>query len=367
MDQTSKPLHVLLIWVVVALGWHAPVWAETVEDLYSAEVLVAGQDGESRSVGMQQALILVLGKVSGAALATDEELQARLGDAGRYARTFGYHETDETLQTQEGETIPASRMRVSFDPRGVTLLARELDLPIWGANRPSVLVWLIEEERGKRQVVASGGTGPVHEALEAGGEERGLPLMLPLMDIDDRTEITDTELWGLFAEPIVEASARYNPGAVLAGRYYRVASNQLAGRWMMIFRGERTSIDVRAADETELVNKGIDLAVRELAARYAIRLGDASELPARLVLAGVNSGDDYAQAINYLQKITAVRSAKPIGVEGDQLTLHLTIDGTLAQLKEVIALDNRMQPELERSALEPVGSRSLYYQWLSLP
>ncbi|RRJ84149.1 DUF2066 domain-containing protein [Aestuariirhabdus litorea] len=367
MDQTVKPWCALLLWGMLALGWQSSARAELVDTLYSAEVLVPGQDAEFRTQGMQQALVQVLGKLSGGQLTADDALLGRIGDAGRFARTFAYRDSDRTLPNEQGEAIPASWMRVSFDPAGVTRLARELDLPIWGANRPSVLVWLVEESRGKRRIVASGGTEPVIEALSAAGESRGLPLMLPLMDIDDRTAISDTDLWGLFAEPISEASQRYNPGAILAGRYYRASATQWVGRWMMILRGERVSLDVKASSEAELVERGVDLAVRELASRYAVRLGEASEIPARLVLGGVKSVEAYAQAIDYLQKLTAVRSAKPMEVRGDQLTLHLTIDGSLQQLQEVIALEQQMLPEVERNAEEPQGSRSLYYQWQVRP
>ncbi|MCL6416294.1 DUF2066 domain-containing protein [Aestuariirhabdus sp. Z084] len=346
------------------MAWQTPVWAESVKNLYSAEVLVQGQDAESRAIGMKQALTIVLGKVSGSRLAADPAFLQRLGDAGRYARTFGYRETDETLTNDAGKQVAASRMKVSFDANGVMNLARELNMPIWGANRPSVLVWLIEERRGQREVVANGGTGPLNEALAAESDNRGLPVVLPIMDINDRTEITDTELWGLFAEPIVEASTRYNPGAILAGRFYRNASGQLIGRWMMIFRGERSSISVTSVSEQALVQQGMDLAVQELAKRYAVQADEISELPAKLLLSGVYSADDYAQAMAYLQQMTAVRGAKPLEVQGDLLTLHLTIDGGLQQLQEVIALDSRMQPQPQRNELEPIGSRSLYYQWL---
>ncbi len=354
----------LLVFAIIVAYMPVSATAAVYKNLYTAEVLVAGQDAGERDRGMQQALKIVLSKASGVIqLPNSDELNSVLSNANKYVATFGYSESEEMLENKAGKEVPALTLRVTFDRSAVSRMLRQTSLPIWGENRPSLLVWLVQENsRGQRSIVSHSADTPLHEALVKGADQRGLPLILPFVDVEDQAILSDTELWGLFADPVSTASVRYNPGIILAGRYYRSATNKYEGRWMLIFKGQRLNLDVRADSEASFVQQGIDLAATTLAERYALRTGEANEQPAKLIVDNVRSAGDYAAVIDYLESLTAVRSAKPIQVAGAELTVHLTIDGSLQRFQEAMTLSGQLQPKLELNALEPQGSRTLHYQ-----
>ena len=46
----------------------------------------------------------------------------------------------------------------------------------------------------------------------------GLPVSLPLMDLDDNMAVTATDVWGRFADPVLKASQRYGAEMVVLGK-----------------------------------------------------------------------------------------------------------------------------------------------------
>lgn len=46
----------------------------------------------------------------------------------------------------------------------------------------------------------------------------GLPVSIPLMDLDDNMAVNATDVWGRFADPILKASQRYGAEMVVLGK-----------------------------------------------------------------------------------------------------------------------------------------------------
>lgn len=105
-------------------------------------------------------------------------------------------------------------------------MIRDAGLPVWGQRRPDTLLWLAtEDENGNRQIIDDGAKGPVSSRLRELAVERGVPVVFPLMDLDDSVNISVFDVWGRFARTLQTASVRYQPDYIVGARLYKVKMN----------------------------------------------------------------------------------------------------------------------------------------------
>ena len=155
---------------------------------------------------------------------------------------------------QSYRQLPDNRLEASYNPRAIRGLLDSRSLPVWGKERPQVVVWLaINEGGGERYVIgmkgpvpgrlksnfaptADGSDGDQDEELtvadpellagemKALGASRGLPLQLPELDEEDQRVLAFSDIWNRRTAPLMLASQRYRGEAVLIGRDHQQMS-----------------------------------------------------------------------------------------------------------------------------------------------
>ncbi len=342
-----------LLVVVAACLFAATAFAARVENLYSAEVpLESGSDALSES--FEAALAQVLVKVTGRRdVGAVGDVAARFGDASRFVQQYRIAD-DGTVW-------------VRFDE---VALRRELDgigEPVWGAERPTTLVWLVLDEGfGQRRIlgdplreesvelVADGdpeGTAIVDE-LMAAADARGLPLGLPLADSAEMSAIPLGDVWGGDAESLLDASVRYGADAILVGRARSAGFDRVSVRWTLLLDDERFDW------EGDLAGGPNDVA-DFFAARLATSVGSSS----RIVLSvdRVDSLDAYGRLSSYLLQLDLVEELGVDRVSGDRVVFHLQVRGDVDTLMRSIALRRVLQPVDDAGLAppsDPFGSQS---------
>ena len=264
---------------------------------------------------------------------------------------------EEALASPEGfvqqyvfESDPEFGLTVKFDEGAVTRLVERLGLGWWSRVRPLVVAWLVvEDERGRKSYVDPASSGAA--AAAAAGNERGLPLLFPLLDIEDRVALPEFTAWGGFPEPIRRASERYAADAILVGRAYRGESGLWQARWSLLggededFRTAGESLEAAAAE-------GVHQVADRFAARFARRGEDAVPAPAPITVAGVERLEDYARVLRYLASIDVVEELQVVRVEPSRVRLVLRARGGRAALAELIAFGRTLVPEAETGSGE---------------
>ena len=101
-------------------------------------------------------------------------------------------------------------LAVQFDANAVQRLLQDAAVPMWSGSRPVTLMWLAYEQDYNRQVVATSTPmdQPVKHNLMQQMHRRGLPVVLPLMDLEDEMRVSASDIWGRFPEPVINASSR---------------------------------------------------------------------------------------------------------------------------------------------------------------
>jgi len=349
---------VVLTIVVFAASAAVPVQAQGAADIYAAEVPPEAAGGRLADA-FGEAFRRMLVKVTGSREAPDDpELLQYFGDPARLVQQY--------------RSAADGRIWVRFDPVAVQRALDAGQYPIWLAERPTVLVWLAADlGGGQRQIVPAAGeterpaigapaadrtTALVEDARSAVlrvAAERGLPVLLPLVDSDDLLTVSAADIWGDFTAAVEEASARYGADTMLVGRARLFDDGVSRVRWtLMLPGGERFDWEGSVADGPE---NTADI----FAARFATSISAARRL--RLLIAGIDSFEAYGRTYRYLAGLGIVDRLAIDRVSGDAVLFELQIRGDADQLRRTLALNRDLT--LVDSALIPDQSRSdLHYR-----
>jgi hypothetical protein len=189
------------------LGGVAPsAQAVTSVDTTRVEVPLAGRGAEQVSAAATVALASALTRATGSVVAAESPAIHRLQpDIARFVQATGL-----------GGAPGAPTLVVTFDEGALRDLAGELDLQLWPRRRPDVVLWLAFDD-GAERLLGAADPHPLAAALVAAATQRGLPLALPLLDLDDTTTVTAAMARARFRGPLLDASRRYGAELVVAG------------------------------------------------------------------------------------------------------------------------------------------------------
>ena len=343
--------------------------AEPLAWLYDVQVPVASQTENERQRATRHALVEVLVRVTGNAQvpmagAIADALAAPVRYTRRYQFTSAAPANPESgVPTPEGNAL---LFDVGFEPAAVLALLREAQLPIWGANRPTILVWLAVRGGGRNDVVVADGVDGWAAALRQRARQRGVALALPLMDLRD-LETTTAAVWGFFWEHIEAASKRYGAALLLVGR----ATLGHDGWWTdwelrepdrfdsaaFASDGEPSAarsgrLNIRYHHQASTLEEAARAAVDEiadgLAARFAVRGDHARGFLATVY--GAQTVSRYATLLEHLGAQEYIDRVDVLAAAPDALDIRLHTRSDIAQLAELLAQD-------ERLAVTPTGDR----------
>jgi len=311
--------------------------ADEVPQLYEATIPVLSQDKDSRTDAIRTAFTQVLVRVSGRSDIGDAAKYPAIAQATqsatRYAQQFRYTK----MTTADTSADSGLAVWVRFDETAIGKLLRANNLPVWGATRPSTLIWLAIDNRGTRELLGADSHNSITTIVEDRAKLRGLPLRIPLLDLTDRTSLNTSDVWGNFQSTILQASQRYQTEAVLVGRVYQSASDNWTGSWSLYVESGREDWRVNGPSLADVLNAGIDRTAESLALRY----GQVDQADTSTVLVEVKSITglaDYNRVVKYLQSISHVKDVQPVELRAQSAIFQLTIPGGRLAVARAVAL-----------------------------
>lgn len=329
---------------------------ERVEDLYASVVPVEDRSAGALQRAAREGLAQVLVKVSGNQTVLEQsEVDDALGQARELVRQYSY------TRLAEGDALGA---RVEFDPPQIRALLASAGAPLWTANRPTVLVWLVEETPEGRRFVSEESDPELVRALREGFHRRGVPARFPLLDLADTAALDPATAWQLPSSALLAAAARYGVAEVLAGRFATLGTGDRVGDWVYLSAAGR-AVEGRLHSALDRVPApvfaavGVDLVVDTLAARYAVSASGASAGATFLQVDGVASYADYAAVVNWLQGLESVEQVDVSAVLADRLDLRLLSSADPGRLAEIIELNEDLEPVAATAS----ASGRLHYRW----
>ena len=333
------------------------VSAVEVTDLYQDILQVDNKTRDARLAASRKALLNVLVKVSGDETADQNKLaQQRTKDISDYLLKFEY---DERVNGQ-------LKLVVKFEARKINALIKELNLPLWGVQRPLVAIWLGIEDNWRRELVTQESYPQLEQLIYDKAGRRGLPVVVPLLDLQDRRLVGIPEVWGNFSEPVEEASKRYSAERSITARMYKEPDSE---NWILDWRftnDDQFDSNRLTGDKQQIVSQMIDTLAQGLASEYAIDPNAYYEqAAATLTLKGTDSFVDIELAKRRLLSLSVVTQVTIVRKTPELVEFKINHTGNVADLKKGLGLDSSFKDyEDPRAFYHVVDKNSLEYQWV---
>ncbi|WP_231731555.1 DUF2066 domain-containing protein [Colwellia sp. TT2012] len=334
-----------------------------VDDLYQANVVVDSQAKEQREQAIKQALQGVFLKVGGKkSVLTHQVLQQAQKRASRYVSQYRYQRKGAELS-----------LVVSFNEDKVNQLFKDAKLARWGSLRPQVLLWLIDEQGASRTMVASDADSIIPASVHDFSIQRGLPIIMPLMDLTDSEHVVVSDFWGYFPEQIQQASLRYFADTIVV---MRVSDSSLVNKediakaasavdniacgllcqpaevdrpkvldWRVYTQGTLYTQTYQGVNKVSLINQGLSDITELIYQSYALLTSAENNFV--IEVNNVTSLKHDTQLFTFLADLSAVKNVTLIRAQGNVRRFKLDLLGSKASFLASLKLNNKLTQQID--------------------
>ena len=330
--------------------------AVTVTGLYQAEVDVTDHSAKQLQAATRNGLAQVLVKVSGRrAVLRGETVRQALGDSRSYMQKYQYQRSPDGLLS----------LQIHYDSKLVADLLTRAQTPFWPSNRPRVLVWMVVDTPAGRHFAAGENDPQEVEMLRREFDRRGVPVMFPLLDLDDMAALSPHDLWELNPSVIFRASRRYRVGNILAVRLDGLSAAGWRGDWLLL-RDEGPVFDSFGGESlADIYRDGIDFVAGDMVARYAVSAESDVVSRTYIRVEGVGSYLQYRELVAFLESVELVETVRPALIGDDSMILALRSQAGAEQLSRLLALEQRLRQQRDLPLPKGVGPHpELAYRWI---
>lgn len=255
-----------LICVLVAMLVR-PALAVEVKGLYEVELIANSQSAADREQAIKQAMYAVLNRIVVADdIAQVPSVQQLLSNPQGYVKQSQF----SLIGADEYSDTDARLLRVEFDEDQLLEYLRNSQVGIWSEIRPETLLWLVIDDGGQRQFYNADSMPDVESALSLASKLSGIPLIYPMLDLEEQQRISVSEVLGTDSRNLLKVSGRYEVPAVMAGRLLK-KGNCWQGEWSFYFDGKIKQWDSPCQPLKGATQAGVHGAYGVLAGYYGIK------------------------------------------------------------------------------------------------
>ncbi|MGV0005931.1 MAG: DUF2066 domain-containing protein [Candidatus Porifericomitaceae bacterium WSBS_2022_MAG_OTU9] len=329
-------MNIKILMATLLLACSGTAVAFDVDSLY--EVRVA-QEGTDRNKALQAALDVMLLRLTGdATLLADSRIELLRRRVESYIQSYEY------VPSGSGNEDPW--LRVLFARESLVDSLSDLNIPSWGVSRPETLVWFVAGDlSGGHRLLRLGDDHPALHELERWSNKYGLPLVYPLLDLEDVSQVDSSKLWVGFDENLRQASRRYGADAVVLVKVDGWQQGQWQLRWNLYVGEETLNWSDVAIDPAQVVEAGVGRLATELSVRFGIDNFSEEDLNSfSIKIAGVTDFSQMAKVITYLSNVHAIRAVQLKSARRGELQLNLLAALDKSGVQNAIALSTLLVP-----------------------
>lgn len=338
-----KLIKFLPLLLVLSCAWK-PAAAVIVEDLFTVELPVADQTTSLRLESFSQAFKQVIVKVSG----SDDALRSQAFErpierSARYVKQFRYVSRN---QSQE-EEVDAGRLvlRINFDQQLIESLLREHNFPVWGRERPSSLLVISYDVNENIKLVSEDLTPDLIEALDQAASSHAVPVLFPLMDLEDIAMVKIGDIVSREYENIKTMAQRYTPDALLVGQIVGRSGKGWHGDWEVRFADQIFKWKHKASSKKAVIDQVIKHLARILALEYALEDHRRVEQSLLLSVSALEGIDRLISVQEYLTSLNVVENVRVAMITDDVVTYRLKLRNDPEDLQRLIEFGEVLEQE----------------------
>lgn len=356
MDMRVNLFIVLLISFIGL--WGTVAQAVEVHGIDTANIVVQDHSRQSLRKALPQALEQVLVKVSGNPdVITLPTVQNALPKIDNLVESYSY--TERTNASGEQEL----NLQVVFDNDAIKHLLRDAGQAIWGNNRPLTLVWLSVPEEMQTRILSNDSENPLVASVKHFVEQRGIPIIFPSMDLEDRMNMNLSASRLPSREQLEKVARRYGVESVLVANVVSVNHGELIGEWELFLKGTPIEWQTSGTDINQVVINGVDRAVDMMVNRLATIESKSMQSSVAMKITGVKNLNDYVHVVATLRQLAPITQVMVNDMSHNtlQLVVH-TVSGKEGLIK---ALENvpLLTAETTSSTAADSVQEDLFYHW----
>jgi hypothetical protein len=346
-----KKLINLIVLPLFALTSIALVHAAEVGKLDEADIAVSSRANDVKNNALKQALAAVFFKNSGSpSVVLNPLVKSQINTPEIILTQYGYYEKNDQLM-----------LKANFDYQRVISTLRQAGLPVWGSQRPLTLLWLSVDENNEQTILADASSADIRVDLTQESNNKGIPLLLPIMDLDDVMQVSITDVRGMFTDVLANASRRYQAD------YFAIANVDTQGGnvhfSIKLFDKNRTNGVLQAlvsqqgdvADYQQATKRMMSILADYYISQYAIA-STGSDVATQVRFTGLNSMTQVVHVETYLRQLSAVKSIKLSQFKGNSATYMIELFSSVDDLQRLLNIDSRL------TQLDSVGSVESFYE-----
>ena len=351
-----------------------------VDNLYTAKVVVNSHSLSDRKQGLKNALRVVFMKIGGKKINHPLFSQA-IKNYNQYVNQYRYLDSHLPNKSNvSGENT--IYLNVSFNEKKIKSLFKQSDLAIWGRLRPQVMVWVVQENGFDRELISSTSNSLIPTTMTEFSQLRGLPLVMPIMDLTDLSALNLTDVWGRFSKPVAQASMRYLAEAVVIIRISNSSLiaeqgenvncqplckiNSFALDWSLMTDSQKGHSQIfselyQGDDVSVILNQALSDITDIIYQKYALSTSNSNELYIDVI--NIKTLKDLIELTNFLEELSAIESVQLVSANGENRRFKLSLIGSPETLLEALRLSKLLNQYIEPAFSQEKTDTATMFYW----
>lgn len=343
---TGLAVRVFVLSVGLAFLYAGPSAAAPLQDLLAAGAPVADQSAQARAEALKSAIARVLVRMTGR---VDLAYSTRVADLIK--RPQPYLQQYHYERGEDGQLELIAR----FDGQSLRRALAQRGIPSWQAKRPPVLVWFAFDSGDEQGLVNEDAGQHPREALRMAVAELGIPVIFPLLDLEDRQRVRYSDVYGGFSEPVLTASRRYSTELVLVLRVSGTPTGGWNGRWALYHNGADISWESRGASLEQMLSDGAQALAASLRPDYTLLPDLTASTLMRIRVNGVSSLERFATVESLLAQLPGVIGVRLGGAGPDWVRMQLTLNVAPPLVQRELRRSQELEPAAPATIVERSG------------
>ena len=354
---TSALLMIVLVSIL------APSVANAQSDAFSVEVAVSERSDteqqEAYAVGLRRVLLSNSGDKT---ILNRDAIRQALKQAENYVKSFSYRRpppgtvlaSDTPITRTVQQSGQATQlMLVSFDrdlvsqlisgsaPAASSTEEEEEELELASAvDTNSALVWLLIRDQGRDIRISDPVASNVQKRAREIAGAAGISLVYPAGDEEDEQIMPTEDIAAQSFNPasLEDISARYAQDTILVGYLTRNGVRGWIGQWTRINGEQQQQAEFETSSLDQALKEGLGVlnSVAEIDETYRYGGTASSDTEALVWVGSVNSTQDYARTMRFLESIESVSTVYPKEVQTTSMVFSVVPRSALVDIQSVL-------------------------------
>ncbi|MCK4707026.1 MAG: DUF2066 domain-containing protein, partial [Gammaproteobacteria bacterium] len=165
-----------------------------------------------------------------------------------------------------------------------------------------------------------------------------LPILFPLLDLEDRQQFGVQDIVRSNSDAIALATARYAPDATLLGQISGRAGKGWKAKWQLSFSDRIHNWTFKAGSRQDLMNQAVAKLAQTLAKEYALESVTTLDEEVLFTVDQMAQLTDHIKVQTYLKSLDAVESVRPVLIAENSVTYRLKLRNSTQDFSRLIAL-----------------------------